>query len=151
MTSTYDSRGRLLTTTGTEGHTLTYAYNEQGQLISVTNPRGGQTLYGYTNEQLSTLTNPTGEKITIGYDAAGRMTSETNAAGNTARVVYNDSDQLIAAIDELNHKTSYTYDDQHRLASVTDPNGTDDERNECGRQYRSRRIQRQRSTDRRDR
>ncbi|WP_322925309.1 DUF6531 domain-containing protein [Paenibacillus campi] len=123
ITSTYDSRGRLLTTTGTEGHTLTYAYNEQGQLISVTNPRGGQTLYGYTNEQLSTLTNPTGETITIGYDAAGRMTSETNAAGNTARVVYNDSDQLIAAIDELNHKTSYTYDDQHRLASVTDPNG----------------------------
>ncbi|WP_235338322.1 DUF6531 domain-containing protein, partial [Paenibacillus wulumuqiensis] len=123
ITSTYDSSRRLLSTTDTEGNTIRYTYNDKGMLVSATDPRGGQIKYDYDGSRLTGVTQSTGEITTIGYDAAGRMTSQTDADGNTSKIVYNDNDQLVAVMDALGHKNSYTYDGHDNLTSVTDALG----------------------------
>ncbi len=104
---TYDNINRQKTVTA-DGNTTTYIYNANGTKQSVTYQDGTTEEYTYyKNNKNKTLTNKKADGTTIEsysytYDANGNQTTKTDAKGTT----------------------TYTYDSQNRLQTITEPNGS---------------------------
>ncbi|MCL1872749.1 MAG: hypothetical protein FWF85_01355, partial [Clostridiales bacterium] len=104
-TKVTDKNGRLVQVFDGSSLVATYAYQNNGNRASVTYASGVKEEYTYNdNNLLKTLTNKnsggsTIEAFNYGYDLAGNMTSKLDKKGTT----------------------SYTYDADNRLATVTEP------------------------------
>ncbi|WP_437073864.1 DUF6531 domain-containing protein [Streptomyces sp. enrichment culture] len=100
---TYDASGNVATYTDGEYNKTTFGYTGN-QLTSVTDPLGKKTVYGYnaTTKLLETVTTPRGKTTTYGYDADGNLTSVTSPKGN---------------------KTTYTYYPSGQVKTVVEPRG----------------------------
>lgn len=139
----YDLARRLTSTSDPASHTTTTAYDAAGNVTSRTDPNGHTTTYGY--DALSRLTaityaSPSTPAVTFAYDANGDRTSMTDGAG-TETFSYDALDRLTgdsrgtdafgytfdAAGNLLSRTypdgtvTSYTYDDDGRLATASFP------------------------------
>lgn len=103
------------------GYQTTYVYDTAPNINSLTVTQNGQSGGG------------TSQTRTYIYDMLGRMTQETNPESGTATYVY-DSDStctgtysagnLVKKTDAVGNVTCYTYDQLHRLSSVTYPSGS---------------------------
>ncbi|WP_343948126.1 RHS repeat-associated core domain-containing protein [Nonomuraea longicatena] len=105
---TYDTRGRLETTTGPEGGVVRQAWNTLGQLSQLTDARGTVTENGYTKrgELLNrTLKGWTGSPTapqpardvvleSYGYDPAGRLATQVDAMGRQTSFTYYGDNRL---------------------------------------------------------
>ncbi len=103
ITLTYDSGGRLLTSTesgsGLPQVTLTYGYDPSGDLTSIKDNLSGSggagqglTTYVYDNAlQLTTITQSlggvAGPQVVISYDSGGRVTEEVRTIGGSGEQV----------------------------------------------------------------
>ncbi|WP_307204460.1 DNRLRE domain-containing protein [Nocardioides zeae] len=107
---TYDTVGRLATSTNGRGITTTYSYNENDQVVSVTHDGGGT---GGSGTQT----------VTYGYDAAGRQNSRVDTHGTTT-TTYDQLGRLLTRVNTAGGGTiTYTYDKASRLASSTSTEG----------------------------
>jgi RHS repeat-associated protein len=149
-TYTYDRDGHLLTETDPLGncagcnaaaHTTTYTYDATSNLKTVKDANGHTTNYDYDNaNHLTTITgeDPDGAGpleapiTTFTYDDAGnRLTMVDprgncpgcNAAQHTTTYTYNQNNQLASVTTPRGEKTTYFYDGNGNLASVVDPRG----------------------------
>ncbi|MGH2750230.1 MAG: RHS repeat-associated core domain-containing protein [Actinomycetota bacterium] len=131
-TMAYDAMDRMVTATDPQGHATTATYDDLGRLATTTAPKGNLT--GATPAHFTT---------TYGYDALDRVKSESrpdvDAAGNSRGALTTGycfealTGDLVATIPPKgaggpceasnDFATSYTYLSDHKLESVTDPNG----------------------------
>jgi RHS repeat-associated protein len=147
ITLAYNSNGTVSTATDPMGNTVTYGYTS-GNLTSVTNQLAQTWTFGYdTSHELTSETDPRGELVTTSYDASHRVVSQTDALsrtttwnwntpdktvitdpnGNVITDLFDSSLRLISSTDasgtSIAATTSYTYDANGNLLSVTDPDG----------------------------
>jgi len=148
--NTYDTNGRPLTITDANGlvttlawhargwlssralgsETTTYAYDYVGQLTKVTLPDTSFLQYTYDNaHRLAEVADNQGNKVLYTLDAMGNRTQEdVKDPGNTLRQtrarVFNSVNKLyqdIGGTTPLTQITTYGYDNQGNLTTVTDP------------------------------
>jgi RHS repeat-associated protein len=147
----YDLNGQLTRTTYADGSFTARSYDAVGRPQSMTDERAHTARYEYEpgcgcSERLTGVTDPLGRTTSMTYDANGRRTSITDAAGNATEYVYDSRGRLMDTVnadltkqhnayDARNHRisttdpisatavatTTYGYDDEGQLTSVTDP------------------------------
>ena len=134
--------------TQTVSPTTTYAYDAAGNMVATTDPNGNVTSYVYNLEGRQTETiDALGDTTTTVYDAVGNVLWVTNALGATTFFLYDAMDRRIAEISPLPQAgegqgvrvlsvpglgqvicgggpiTTWTYDFNGNVTSVTDPLG----------------------------
>jgi RHS repeat-associated protein len=122
---TYDSQGRLASTSEDGGvNSVTYSYNQPGEITS-TNALGDATQSFYDNSGLLVRTiDPLGNATVYGYDPNTLLVSQiTDSANQTETLTYNPSGDLLTSVDPLGNKTTFTYGIDNQISSLTDANG----------------------------
>lgn len=98
----YDSAtGRLLRKDDKFNNSVIYSYSTDGKLATISDI-WRTILLGYTNNRLSSITNPKNQTAYYTYDSNGNLWRYQDFGGNT---------------------TTFTYDSQHNLKTVIDPKG----------------------------
>jgi RHS repeat-associated protein len=149
--SSYDSSGNLVSSTDADGVTLHYGYDAHGNLTSVMGPDGSTlltmtrnaagnvieserpdgTAFRYTYDSaghVTSITDPSGRTEQLNWSPAGELTSVVDPSGNTTLLSFNSSGQELSQTDPGTaptggQTTSYTYDPNGNLTSMTDGNG----------------------------
>jgi RHS repeat-associated protein len=97
------------------------AFDAGGRLTSVSDRNGVATTLSYTNGRLTTVTEPGGRALTLTYTGS-RVTQVSDTAGRSMSFEYGDGQgNLTAATDVGGGVTRFTYDAQHRLLTMLDP------------------------------
>ena len=128
-TLAWDERQRL--TSRTVGSELTsYTYDGVGQLTRITLPDASFLEYDYdTAHRLTEVRDNLGNKMTYALDATGNRTREdvfdpASQLAQTRSRVYSNLNRLVQEIGGTNPATqitSYAYDNQGNVSSITDP------------------------------
>ncbi len=127
---TYDARQRLLTSTIVTAAgplTTSYGYDAAGNVLSITQPDGASLTSTYdAAHRLKGVTDNLGNSITYILDAMGDRTQvallDPGSAQQLKRsAVYDALGRVLESIGGANQITSYTYDSNGNLRSVTDP------------------------------
>ena len=118
---TYDTMGRLLTTTDAAGRTTTNTYDVRGRLLTTTAPDGSVTAYTYdlaAND--TTVSQPGREDITVDFDSIGQKQAVYYPSGDLQKEYYYDTAGRLV-IEATGRGSSaantvyYTYDPLDRL------------------------------------
>ncbi len=137
-TYSYDTYGRKIAETDPEGRTATFAYDELDRVTRRTDFQGRTTAMEYAelpnscssctlSSKPTRVTGPDGIVTEFLYDTAGRLLSLTVAPGTPAQATttytYDDDDNLLTVTDPLGRVTRHTYDDDKHRLTTTDPLG----------------------------
>ena len=107
---TYDPNGNILTETDGSGRIVTHTYDVMNRRLTTTDGEGNTTTFGYDHRGLRTsIINPMGNETIYEHDRLQRLSS-VRVKGETAG-----SDAL----------TTYNYDGEDRLLTVTDAEGSE--------------------------
>jgi RHS repeat-associated protein len=108
--ATFDGVGNMLSSTDALGHTTRYLYDSRNRLEAVTDPEGNTTSNSYnpSNDNLLSTTDANGNVTTFRYTANGQVSDVFGPPASEGG--------------ELPH-THFTYDENGRLLSTTDPSG----------------------------
>jgi len=130
---TYDGATRITSIVDPIGRSVRYTYNGQGTLETVTDPEGGITRYDYdAQNRLTRVTDARGIVIAQNtYDANGRVIEQVQADGGKLHFDYVLVNPLAptspilqtTVTDPLGAKTTYRFNTQGFLSSVTDALG----------------------------
>ncbi|MGB9154819.1 MAG: DUF6531 domain-containing protein, partial [Alphaproteobacteria bacterium] len=107
ITTTWNASFHLPATVAEPNRTTTFTYDTNGNLLTRSVSNG-------------TLTST----WTWTYNSYGQVLTAKDPDNNTTTYTYNSNGTLATATDALSHLTRFTsYDSNHRLLSMTDPNG----------------------------
>jgi RHS repeat-associated protein len=98
----FDAEGRATSLVDANGNQTTLTYDAEGNLIRVTDAVGRSIELSYSDGYLTQITDPVNRTFRYEYDADGNLVHYTDARDGT---------------------TSYTCDSEHRITSITDPEG----------------------------
>ncbi len=140
---TYDTLGRLLTTTDPLNRTTTLTYDSAGnvatskdhldritafeydvknRLKKVTDPLSGETVYTYDgNGNLLTVKDAKNQITTFAYDSRNRLASTTDPLGKVETYEYDGNDNLTKRITPKLDQIVFAYDPVNQLLSKTLP------------------------------
>ena len=130
---TYDAANRMITSTTetSEGeYTISYGYDNADRVTSITDEMGHTMMAEYDSlGNLTAITDAKGSVVESNtYNEKGYLTKTKDALGNTTAYSYDTMGNIIAIIECLNTeaetKTSYGYDADGKLMSVSDAVGT---------------------------
>ncbi len=139
MQNAYDDYGNRIATLDERSQTTFWTYDSLGRKITETDSNGNVTTFDYTSAlgggcgcntgALPVLTTfPDGTQTLNQYDKEWRLTSSTYAYGTadstTSTYTYDLAGQRITMADHLGSFTTYSYDGDGRLASTTVASGT---------------------------
>jgi RHS repeat-associated protein len=128
----WTTAGQINTVTDPNSKVTTYNYDSLGRLSTIVNANSQtQATYTYDSaDRIATYTDSQGYTLTYGYDNLDRMTSITYPDGTTDLYDYNfqsgpnagtPSLELRKHTDRLGRVTTYDFDADRRLISVTEP------------------------------
>jgi RHS repeat-associated protein len=123
-TNTYDSAGRILTTTKPDGSVETNSYNATtADLTSIASVKSGTTIasstYAYDNLGRKTSETTPTYAVSYAYDNAGQLTSEVRTGGNAYNIAYAYDLAGNRASKTLNGTVeNYTYDNANKLLTA---------------------------------
>ena len=100
---TYDTLGRLLTTTDPLNRTTTLTYDSAGNVAT-------------SKDHLNRIT-------AFEYDAKNRLKKVTDPLNGITQYTYDGNGNLLTVKDAKNQITTFAYDSRNRLVSTTDPLG----------------------------
>lgn len=83
----YDTNGRLVAETRSNGQTTDYGYNASNELASVTGPFGHVQAFSYSGGHIASMTTPKGEVYGYTYDANNNL-SRVDYPGGQARIYH---------------------------------------------------------------
>ena len=119
----YDDRGRILSVTTGDDAVTAYGYDGDQRNPSVmTDPEGGVTRFTWRDGLLARMVDPTGVALQFDYNEYGDLTATTNAAGNSARLEYDASGRVTAAITPSGSRTTFVHG-PYGIAERHDPDG----------------------------
>ena len=126
-TFSYNEAGQLVSQTDGNGHTTTYGYDASGNKTSEKDAAGEtKWTYNATHDVISTTT-PRGETTTIKRDASGNVESISRPGPEettqTTSFAYDENGQLESLTDPLKRTWVYGYNAQGDRTSETDPLG----------------------------
>ncbi|RLG33490.1 hypothetical protein DRN97_04920 [Methanosarcinales archaeon] len=129
---TYDDKGQLVKLRAVIGDfdlTIQYEYDAVGNKIKVTDPMDGVTRYQYDSmNRVISIINPYSETTTFSYDSMGRITSINYANGVVLTNTYNEKGWLTNQVYKKGTTTilslSYSYDTIGRMTERVDSSGT---------------------------
>jgi RHS repeat-associated protein len=107
--------------------TTSYTYDSAGELTKATLPDNSYLSYAYDNaHRLTTVTNPLSETSNITYDSAGNVTQTLlkDASSNTKfkhTATFDALGRMLTSVDGQGDSTSFTYDSNSNVISITDP------------------------------
>jgi RHS repeat-associated protein len=125
----YDGSGRVTEIHQPTGGAYLNAYDDQDRVVAQTDPAGGVTSFEYDDErEFTTITDPDGSKTREEYSNHTLLRVTYGFGTELARTVTYGYQGLIpsqvaSATDDLGNVMRYTYDQDGRLLSVTDPLG----------------------------
>ncbi|MEZ5082286.1 MAG: DUF6531 domain-containing protein [Bacteroidales bacterium] len=127
ITYEYDPVGNMIKVTNPAGNFITYGYGLWRNLTHITDARGNMYTVSYNSnkavDELSCLAENT--KSTIHYNDLNKETSVEDfvTAGNTITTYIYDNNARISQLQTTFGTTSFSYDANNSIISVTDPNG----------------------------
>ena len=122
LTLTYT--GDVLTKVVNDSGYLTFSYNADGTISGVADNVGRTVSYGYSNGLVSSFTDVNGSISTYQYDSMNRLTKVVSAGKITlVSVEYDSSDRVVKKTVRNLGTYQYSYDDQNRKITGTEPNG----------------------------
>ena len=127
-TLTYTPKGQIATRRDALGATTTHRYDDQGNRIATTDALGAVTTHRYNAQGLLTETiDALGGITRFDYDQGRRLIQQTVAHGTpiaaTTLYTYDDQGRRLTSTDPAGHTTTQTYDKLGRLTSRTDALG----------------------------
>jgi len=123
VTFTYDSFGRLKSTTSPDDKTTAYFYDRMGRRVMVEDP-SGQTKFEHDNwDNLLALTDAKDQCTEFTCDAFGRLWKERCPMSEETTYEYDEQGRLWKIIDAKNQMTEYGYDGQGRLETISYADG----------------------------
>jgi RHS repeat-associated protein len=121
-TLTYDAAGNVATSTDALNRTTSFEYDAFNRLKKVTYPATGVTEYTYDgNGNLVTVKDAKNQTTTFTYDAKNRLASTTDPLGKTETYAYDGADNLLTRVTPKNDTISFAYDAINQLLSKTLP------------------------------
>ena len=87
---------------------LVTTFLTDGQLNTITDGNGNSVTAGYTGKLMTSLTASNGDKLLIGYNSQGLISRITSPAGSVTTYEYDTNDQLIS-VSSANGITQYAY------------------------------------------
>lgn len=114
-TNTYNAFNELVQSRDAEGHTIGYGYDARGLLVTRTDQRGKITRYEYIAAGqpnaglLAAMLSPEGRRSELRYDSTGRRIAAIDPRGT------------LAGADAGAFTTRYTFDEQDRVLTVSEP------------------------------
>ncbi|MFF9309436.1 RHS repeat-associated core domain-containing protein [Streptomyces sp. NPDC014748] len=150
FTYTYDERGRVTSTRGSEGfldsritygvpdthgtttvtytdslgHATVYRANPRGQIVAVTDPLGNTTTQTWDErDHLLTRTDPLGHTVVHRYDDAGRLVAVVRPDGSETTAEYGELPSPLSVRTPEGDITRFTYDGRGNRTSLTTPAG----------------------------
>lgn len=130
---TYDTNGFLSSATDFDGNVTKYVNDASGLETSRTEAAGTQDERTITTQWDTTLRKPTlitepGKTTAYTYDSAGRMLTKTvtdtaTGVNRTTTYAYNGNGLLESVTDPLGHVTQFGYDAEGNLVSITNALG----------------------------
>jgi RHS repeat-associated protein len=125
--SQYDLNGNKTSDTDANGHTTGYQYDALNRLWIITYPTAAPNTVTRTYDFRGNLLDETDQATHVThheYDLAGRLTTVTKAYGTTLAATtsytYYDDNRKHTETDPRGNTTTYAYDDAGRLTAVTD-------------------------------
>ncbi|MFH0975680.1 MAG: FG-GAP-like repeat-containing protein [Spirochaetota bacterium] len=119
MSYSYDTLGRLITTSGSDGKLTTIAYDTLGRKTSIIDPNTGTTSYTYSDSgHVQTQTDARGITLTYGYDELNRLISESSSDGTVSTQYYFDmsvvpnSKGRLSKVADNSGETIFSYDER---------------------------------------
>ncbi|MCB9298295.1 MAG: CIA30 family protein [Lewinellaceae bacterium] len=112
--------GKLSKITGPAGRAFEFSFGNEGNLLSITNPMGHTVQYGYDGHYLTAATGPLGNTGSIAY-SDGRVNSVSNSIVSWDFAF--DEEASACTVDYGGQATTYTYDEEGRISTVTGPLG----------------------------
>jgi RHS repeat-associated protein len=125
QTFSYDKDG-VTSITDAAGGITKFKVNTFGRPIEITSPDGGKTRYEYDSVfNPVKITDPLGQVFTYNYDALGNLISTIDPLNNGANMGYDPQSNKITWIrDSLGKTTSFSYNSQGKLLSISYPDGS---------------------------
>ena len=124
-TATYDAFGRVATRTDGFGYTTRYKYDHDGNLLVTIDPTGDQTISTYDPRgRLWTQTDLHGGVTRYAYDDVARTMTTTTPDGIVYTSTFDVFGHVLSVTDIDGHATTYTYDLAGNLLTTTAPADT---------------------------
>ena len=104
---------------------IVFLFDQSGKLTSISDPQGHVTTYSYdSNGRLTRVSADTNMRyLDFTYDSQGLITAITDSSGRSVSYAYDSAGNLVTSIDALGQEWYYSYDSDHHLLEVTDPDG----------------------------
>jgi RHS repeat-associated protein len=108
---TYDVAGNMLTETAAQNNVRRFTYAPNSQPLTITDGLGDTTSISYNaaGDPL-TVTDPTGRALATAFDSSGNVTMLTYANGGAYHLTYDGAGRLMHQVDALGNATEFTYD-----------------------------------------
>lgn len=120
---TYDSTGRLKRRSNAASDEE-WSYDTNGNVAKYWDGEYNATVFGYTGDQLTSVTDPLGKKTVYGYNTTTKLLeSVTTARGKTTSYGYDALGNLTSVTTPKGNKTTFTYYPTGLVKTVVDPRG----------------------------
>ena len=106
------------------------AFNPDGTFQYMQDANGNRITAGYTNGNMTSLTDSNGAFLTLGYNSQGLISTITDSTGQVTTYTYDSTDELLLSVSNPEETEQYTYitsgsaAQQYALASITNADGT---------------------------